>query len=115
MLQRRILIDCFLPPAARTPDSPCLQNHRGLQFGHALPNYPAEGFIPNPLFQNERPTALEQSQVVRVSRLDGPSPELAMGLVTKAISAEQNGLWGRAYLDLRDLKSGAWFLRGEWA
>lgn len=36
-----------------------------------------------------------------VARLDGPSPEIARGLVDKALEAEANGLWGRAYIDVR--------------
>lgn len=38
-----------------------------------------------------------------VTRLDGPSPEIAKGLVDKAIFAEKNGWWGRAYFDLRSI------------
>lgn len=46
-----------------------------------------------------------------VARLDGPTPEIAAALVDKAIQAETDGLWGRAYFDLRNtddpnLKSG---------
>ncbi len=52
--------------------------------------------------------------VFLVSRLDGPSAELAKGLVTKAMQAERDGLWGRAYFDLRGLKNGAYKLGDEW-
>jgi hypothetical protein len=38
-----------------------------------------------------------------VARLDGPSPQIAEGLVDKAMEAEANGLWGRAYFDARGL------------
>jgi uncharacterized protein (TIGR03790 family) len=41
-----------------------------------------------------------------VARLDGPTPDIARGLVDKALAAETNGLWGRAYFDLRGLKDG---------
>src|SRR5262249_18763372 len=34
---------------------------------------------------------------------DGPSAEIARGLVDKAIQAETDGLWGRAYFDLRGI------------
>ncbi len=47
-----------------------------------------------------------------VSRLDGPTPEIAMGLVDKALDAEIKGLWGHAYIDLRDIREGA-YARGE--
>jgi uncharacterized protein (TIGR03790 family) len=38
-----------------------------------------------------------------VSRLDGPSPEIARGLIDKAISAEKTGLHGIAYIDSRGI------------
>lgn len=43
-----------------------------------------------------------------VCRLDGPSPELARALVDRALEAETNGLWGRAYFDLRGLTNGGY-------
>lgn len=39
--------------------------------------------------------------ILLVSRLDGPTPEIARKLVDKAIEAETNSLWGRAYFDIR--------------
>lgn len=39
--------------------------------------------------------------VLIVSRLDGPTAEIAMGLVDKAMIAEKEGLWGNAYFDTR--------------
>lgn len=76
----------------------------------ALPNYPINAFVPNPLFQNENPTRFEAAQVVRVSRLDGPSVADAMALVDRAVAAEKTGLLGRAYIDLsnRDPVGNAW-------
>lgn len=47
-----------------------------------------------------------------VSRLDGPTPEIAKGLVDKALEAEVKGLWGNAYIDLRDIREGP-YARGE--
>ena len=46
------------------------------------------------------------NNLLLVSRLDGPTPEIARGLVDKAMQAEANGLWGRAYFDLRGLTNG---------
>src|SRR5689334_21953390 len=40
--------------------------------------------------------------ILMVARLDGPNPDIARGLVDKALQAEANGLWGRAYFDIRD-------------
>jgi uncharacterized protein (TIGR03790 family) len=76
----------------------------------AQPNYPINAFISNPLFQNERPSAMEFGQVVKVSRLDGPTAEEANALVDRAVAAERTGLLGRAYVDLanRDPTGDAW-------
>ena len=41
--------------------------------------------------------------ILLVARLDGPSPTIALGLVDKALAAERDGLWGRAYFDARGL------------
>src|SRR5258708_7484427 len=42
--------------------------------------------------------------ILLVARLDGPSPDIACSLVDKAMLAERDGLWGRAYFDARGLK-----------
>src|SRR5690606_38430989 len=65
----------------------------------AAPNYPINAFVPNPLFQNERPTPLQRGRLIPVARLDGPTVADAMGLVDRALEAERNGLLGRAYVD----------------
>ncbi len=52
--------------------------------------------------------------VLMVTRLDGPSPDIARQLVDKAIDAETNGLWGRAYFDLRGLSSGSYKMGDDW-
>jgi len=41
--------------------------------------------------------------VLMVTRIDGPSPEIAMGLVDKALEAEQSGLFGNVYVDMRGI------------
>jgi uncharacterized protein (TIGR03790 family) len=43
-------------------------------------------------------------RTLMVSRLDGPSPEIARGLVDKSMAAEMTGLTGTAYIDSRGLK-----------
>jgi len=55
--------------------------------------------------------------VLMVARLDGPSAEIARGLLGRALQAESVGLWGRAYFDLRNttepgLKAGDEWIRG---
>lgn len=42
----------------------------------------------------------ESSKMLMVSRLDGPSFEIAKGLIDKAISAEKKGLVGNVYIDM---------------
>ncbi len=44
--------------------------------------------------------------ILMVARLDGPDAVIARGLVDKAMEAERDGLWGRAYFDLRGLTNG---------
>jgi hypothetical protein len=50
-----------------------------------------------------------------VARLDGPTPEIARGLVDKAMQAERDGLWGRGYFDARGLeKTNNYFIGDQW-
>jgi uncharacterized protein (TIGR03790 family) len=50
-----------------------------------------------------------------VARLDGPTPEIARSLVDKALAAERDGLWGRAYFDARGLDpTNTYYLGDEW-
>jgi uncharacterized protein (TIGR03790 family) len=76
----------------------------------AFPNYPINAFVPNPLFQNEHPSAFEFVQIVKVARLDGPTVDDALALVDRAVAAERTGLLGRAYVDIarRDAVGDAW-------
>jgi uncharacterized protein (TIGR03790 family) len=66
----------------------------------AQTDYPINAAIPNPLFRNDNPTDMVRQQVVKVSRLDGPSAADAMHLVDLAVEAERTGLLGRAYVDI---------------
>ncbi len=52
--------------------------------------------------------------VLMVARLDGPGVEIARGLVDKAMEAETNGLWGRAYFDLRGLTNTNYKIGDDW-
>lgn len=52
--------------------------------------------------------------VLMVARLDGPSAEAARGLVDRAIQAETDGLWGRAYFDARGLTNGSTKVGDDW-
>lgn len=52
--------------------------------------------------------------VLIVARLDGPTPAIARGLVDKALQAEADGLWGRAYFDVRNIADPGYKLGDEW-
>lgn len=57
----------------------------------------------NPLFTTTNAPLLHPTnQVLIVARLDGPTPGIARALVDKALAAEADGLWGRAYFDIRN-------------
>lgn len=43
------------------------------------------------------------NDILLVTRLDGPTPDIARALVDKALAAEADGLWGRAYFDVRNV------------
>ena len=43
-------------------------------------------------------------RVLMVSRLDGPSPQIAQALVDKALAAEKTGLHGTIYIDARGVR-----------
>lgn len=66
----------------------------------ASSNTPLIAFVPNPLFKNDRPSSLEAGQIVKVSRLDGPSFADTRKLVDNALEAERTGLIGRSYVDI---------------
>jgi uncharacterized protein (TIGR03790 family) len=60
------------------------------------------GFIRNPFYGASNAALLDPTNgLMLVARLDGPDAAIAGALVDKAMEAESNGLWGRAYFDLR--------------
>jgi len=67
--------------------------------------YPLRRWQPNLLYfqvpQKERDA---KPPMLMTARLDGPSPELAMQLVDRAIEVEQKGLTGKVYVDARGFK-----------
>ncbi len=67
----------------------------------------------NPGYAATNPAVLHPTNgVLLVARLDGPSAAIAQALVDKALQAETNGLWGRAYFDLRNTPDPG-FKRGD--
>jgi uncharacterized protein (TIGR03790 family) len=65
---------------------------------------PLSGPLRNPVYAATNAAFLHPTNgVLLVTRLDGPAPDIARALVDKAIQGETNGLWGRAYFDLRNI------------
>jgi len=73
------------------------------------------GPLPSPYYLVTNASELQPTNgILIVARLDGPSAAIARGLVDKAMEAETNGLWGRAYFDARGLTNGEYELGDEW-
>ena len=73
------------------------------------------GWRPNPVYAATNSLAIRpENGILMVARLDGPSPQIAKRLVDMAIVAERDGLWGRAYFDLRGLESGEYKQGDDW-
>lgn len=66
-------------------------------------SYPLAGWIPNPLFPPFRGKQLSHipRNVLMVSRLDGPSEKIVRRIIDESLTAEENGLSGKAYFDAR--------------
>lgn len=76
---------------------------------------PLAGPLHNPVYTATNTAMLHPTNgVLLVTRLDGPTPEIARGLVDKALQAEADGLWGRAYFDLRNITDPAYKLGDDW-
>jgi len=79
-------------------------------------NVPLSGPLPNWVYGTTNTALLHPTNgILLVARLDGPSVEIARGLVDKALAAERDGLWGRAYFDARGLdKTNSYYLGDDW-
>jgi len=79
-------------------------------------NVPLSGPLPNWVYGTTNTALLHPTNgILLVARLDGPSVEIARGLVDKALAAERDGLWGRAYFDARGLdKTNSYYAGDEW-
>lgn len=65
---------------------------------------PLVGAHNNPLLNATNSTLFTPTNgFLMVTRLDGPTPDIAMRLVDDAIEAEESGLFGNAYVDVRGL------------
>jgi uncharacterized protein (TIGR03790 family) len=52
--------------------------------------------------------------ILLVTRLDGPSAAIAIGLVKKSLEGEQEGLWGRSYFDTRSITDPHYMIGDKW-
>jgi uncharacterized protein (TIGR03790 family) len=79
-------------------------------------NVPLTGPLPNAFYMATNRISFNPTNgILMVTRLDGPTPEIARGIVDKTMAAESNGFWGRAYFDARGLKRGdSYFLGDFW-
>lgn len=80
-------------------------------------NVPFSGPLPNWIYGVTNAAMLHPTNgILLVARLDGPGVNIALGLVDKALAAERDGLWGRAYFDARGLPQSDtnYILGDEW-
>jgi uncharacterized protein (TIGR03790 family) len=118
----RILEDASVsdPDASRLP--PEMRGRNGAAVDSELTllpwgrgNYRLEGPLLNPCFAATNAASINPTNgALIVARLDGPDMNVALHLVDKAMEAETNGLWGRAYFDLQGLTNGAYKLGDDW-
>lgn len=67
--------------------------------------YPLARWVANPMyFQSSERYRKESPPVVLVSRLDGPTADIAKRLVDDAVAVEKTGLSGKAVIDARGFK-----------
>lgn len=73
------------------------------------------GVVMSPFYLATNHTVFHPTNgILMVARLDGPTFEMARDLVDKAIEAESNGLWGRAYIDSRGITNGEYKPGDDW-
>jgi uncharacterized protein (TIGR03790 family) len=77
-------------------------------------NYPLTGVVKNDFFTLTNAALFQPTNgLLMVTRLDGPSADIARGLVDKAMEAESNGLCGNAYFDLRGVATNSPYRTGD--
>lgn len=75
---------------------------------------PLTGPVMNPCYTLTNASMLNPTNgILLVTRLDGPSAEIARGLVDKALEAETNGLCGRGYFDSRNVPTNSPYALGD--
>jgi uncharacterized protein (TIGR03790 family) len=129
----RYAVLCYGMPLKIAPDATIKESSAkslGLEFQHNEAAVDSElawlpllkmkvqltGPLPNLLYTcTNRAMISPLNGLLLVARLDGPTPEIANRLVDKAMEAESNGFWGRAYIDARGYKTGdPYYLGDQW-
>ena len=118
----RILNDPQLVETGSDDLAPELRSRNGAAVDSELALLPCSrqkmrlaGPLNNPYFGVTNAALLNPLRgVLIVARLDGPDSTVAGALVDKAVQAETNGLWGRAYFDLRGLTNGPFKKGDDW-
>ncbi|MGC1480564.1 MAG: TIGR03790 family protein [Chthoniobacterales bacterium] len=79
-----------------------------------LDTYPA--ILQNPYYRRLTPILGQPPKTtpLLVCRLDGPTPEIVRQMIDDAIATENSGLWGWAYVDARNITSGAYKEGDDW-
>ena len=73
------------------------------------------GAIQNFYFGQDQPfNEFFARHMVLVCRLDGPSPEIVRRMIDDALWAEEHGLQGRAYFDVRNINEGGYAQGDKW-
>lgn len=76
---------------------------------------PLAGPLRNPAYGSTNAAEIDPTNgLLMVSRLDGPTPKIARGLIDKAVEADADGLWGRAYFDLRNTTEPGYKMGDDW-
>lgn len=69
-------------------------------------SYRIAGRLANPMHHASPPPTGPLLPILMVSRLDAPTPQLAMQMVDQALETERTGLAGKVYVDARGQKPG---------
>lgn len=77
-------------------------------------NYDLKFWLPNPYFvgYSKHKLPVGKDDVLFVSRLDGPSPDIVRRIIDDSLTAEENGLSGKAYFDAKSKRSNKKKLNG---
>ncbi len=103
----------YLPPALRRNEASVDSELSCLPRGPFT--YKLAGPLINHVYMTTNTAFIHPTNgILIVTRIDAPTPKIAMLLIDKALEAEKNGLWGRAYFDMRGITNGALAEGDKW-